>query len=181
MRSSVAAAILWRRYPERLRPQHQGSRKLKNLRVLVVVRCLPNGHELAYVYRLPSDLVEKCKAQGDPVGQLLFVSTDTETFEPGVCFTGDRDLGDLVDAKQRRDRVLDRDSWGLPPLRVRVTSTRAWTPLIDLLDNEPDNDAAHAALDTRCRCGQRPTIDRHELMSLASFSVVDGKTRRMSR
>ncbi len=181
MRSSVAAAILWRTYPERWRTQHQGSRKLKNLRVLVDVRCLPNGHELAYVYWLPSDLVEKCKAHGDPVGRLLFVSTDTATFEPGVHFTGDRDLGDLPDAKRRRDRVLAGDSLGLPPLRVRVASTRAWVPLLDLLDNEPDNDAAHAVLDTRCRCGQRPTVDRHELMSLASLAVVDGKTRRVSR
>jgi hypothetical protein len=187
MRSGYAGALVWRLLDRRLlATTTPTSRVLKNLRQLVVVQCAAKGHALAMVYKLPTDATRKmleAERLSFIHGGMLFVSTDNQRFEPGQTTIHEPDgttldPGDLTAVKSTRDRVIPNNR-GRPPTVVRVGSTRKWTPLVDLLDHDPDDDQAHARLVTRCRCGERPEIDRRELIDLARVALDDGKVRRV--
>lgn len=197
MRSSNAGALLWRimSIEDRLKPEHSGSRKLRNLTPLVMVRCQsaqPKPHELAYVYKIPGDVITKMRERHHAPfmdGSLLFVSADNETFVPGHSWThqGEEmvDNGDLLrlkeERRERNERVItpSPDSGRRPYKLTMPVGLRRWAPLVDLLDYKPDDDREHAELTTRCRCGQRPSADRHELIRLAREAQADGKMRRV--
>ena len=177
IRTKAAGAVVWRLMdPRRLTPVHEGARRLKNLQVLVEVRCSAKGHELAYVYRLPADAITAQMRTSIPDldGRLLFVSTDTQRWETGSMWgvlDGERiDLGDLGQAKRDRRTRLG-GGW--------ATSLRRWQPLVDLLDYRPDEAEAHAALISRCRCGERQELDRAELIKVAAAAMTDGSARRV--
>jgi hypothetical protein len=192
MQSKWPAAILWRLLSvndrRRLMTTRPGSRKLKHMLVLVEVRCAsaqPRPHELAYVYKLPGDVIPKmqqrdAQAVSKLYGDLLFVSTDNERFTTGESWTlvdGERvDNSDLMIKKQRTRGHNE----AIQPNRLRIPAgQRRWAPLVDLLDYEVDDDDLHADLVTRCRCGSRPAADRRQLMDAARAALGDGQTRRV--
>ncbi len=185
MRFSLSGAMVFRVGLSRrqLEPLHMGSRVLKHLRVLVEIRCAaPRPHELAYVYKLPGDVMPRVREHLRDEhlhGELLFVSTDSKRYEPGTMFRHDGDErideGDLGVMKAERAKVATFRGMRLLPLGVG----REWVPLVDVLDCTPDDDDAHPSLECRCRCAARPPADRHDLVDLAHQALADGKTRRV--
>jgi len=182
-RSSYAAQLVWRMLETygRLELAAVGDRGLKNLKVLVEIDCLSaNGrpHRLAHVYKLPFDLVDKMRERerlGFLDGHLLFVSTDNAMVTAG-------NQTPVLEAKHKSAEVAQwaeaRAADNGVHLRYK-RGVRDWGPLVDLLDHRSDDEAEHAALVTRCRCGTRPAADRAALIAKAEQALRDGKTRRI--
>lgn len=197
--SKWPAATLWRLLSvydnRRLTTVRPGSRKLKFMVSLVEVRCAsaqPRPHELAYVYKLPGDVIPKLQRHfagaSELSGNLLFVSTDNERFVTGQSWThvGDKkiDDGDLVLKKEGRrqlnEPITPTPGSGRQPYSLGMpVGQRQWAPVVDLLDYDVDDDDVHADLVTRCRCGTRPAADRRQLIEAAQAALNDGRTRRV--
>lgn len=187
MRSSMAGALVWRmmqvKTPNRMVTHREGSRRLKNLKVLVELRCAgPKAHELAYVYKLPGDVMPRIHEDDHLTflhGELLFVSTDDEHFGPDGLPSGVATLSQDLATEKTKTRALNQEM-EQAGMRLRLpTGRRRWQPVVDVLDYKLREDDEHPSLVMRCRCGTRPPADRAEVAALAEAAQKDGKTRRL--